>query len=175
MRWEVEFKEKGGKEKGKKGESEIKDPPGYTKKVSPKSGASGTVQQATSTIRSELKEKKAWDLAKEPFSKIFLTSFMMWMSGNQVNIFSMIITILALWNPLQAIFSINSVFAPLMSSKGETPISLTLPKLCYLFLNIILVGIALYKCQSLGLLPTPADWASSLSVSLPAEFSFSSY
>jgi ER membrane protein complex subunit 4 len=42
-------------------------------------------------------------------------------------------------------------------------VQLTLPKLGYAALNMLGVGMALYKCASLGLLPvTSADWTSYL-------------
>jgi hypothetical protein len=37
-----------------------------------------------------------------------MTGFLMWMSGNQVNIFPIIITVMALINPIKALFSVGS-------------------------------------------------------------------
>lgn len=55
--------------------------------------------------------------------------------------------------PLQALFSINSTFK-LVEDTGAAA-----QKLVYLLGNFVNIGLALYKCQSMGLLPThSSDW-----------------
>jgi len=61
-----------------------------------------------------------------------------------------------------------AVFAP-VSIPG---VDLLLPKLTYIAINLVGVGIIMYKFQSMGLLPiTSADWVSLLPERHPAEFS----
>lgn len=92
---------------------------------------------------------------------------MLWMSGTSVNIFSMLITAMAFWTPLSAMFRVNSHFAPLASGASsaspedspDAPVSLLGPKLLYCLLNLAILAVALYKSHTMGLLPTPADWA----------------
>jgi len=51
---------------------------------------------------------------------------------------------------------------------GET--DLTTPKLLFIALNLASLGVALYKCKSMGLLPlTAADWTGLLPVLSDAE------
>ena len=54
-----------------------------------------------------LKMKKAWELALAPAKSIFMTLFMLYMSGNSVQIFSIMITAMTLMNPMKAIFQVN--------------------------------------------------------------------
>ena len=91
--------------------------------------------------------------------KNFLTTaFMLWMSGSSIQIFSIMMTGMALINPLKAIFGVNEFFSVLAKEEG---VDIHLPKLIYLSLQLLSLGLALYKCSTMGLLPlTSADWTS---------------
>jgi len=116
----------------------------------------------------ELKTKKAWEVAKSPSKSIFMSVFMAWMSGNSVNIFSIMITLYSFINPLKAIFSTNAAFA----KYEEAQINLVSQKMLYILINLVTVSIAVYKCYVLGLLPvTVSDWVHLLDVKTPMEFS----
>lgn len=55
--------------------------------------------------------------------------------------------------PIKALFSINSTFKMVEDSSAAAQ------KLVYLLGNFINIGLALYKCQSMGFLPThSSDW-----------------
>ena len=56
----------------------------------------------------ELKNKKAWEVAKSPMSSIFMTGLMTWLSGASVNIFSISITIYTIINAVKGIFSVGT-------------------------------------------------------------------
>jgi len=116
----------------------------------------------------DLKIKKAWEVAQSPFKNIFMTLFMAWMAGSSVHIFSIMITLYSFINPMKAILGTNEAFA-----RFEEPgTSLILQKLSYIAVNLITVGIAVYKCSVLGLLPTTvSDWVHYLPVKQPYEFS----
>jgi len=97
-----------------------------------------------------------------------MTALMLWMSGSSVQIFSIMITILSIFNPVKAIMSINAAFVKFEDSKT----SFILPKLLYIFFNVFSLSMAVYKCWSLGLLPTtPSDWLSFYTVKEAIEFS----
>ena len=65
---------------------------------------------------------------------------------------------MALINPLKAIFGVNEFFSVLAKEEG---VDIHLPKLIYLSLQLLSLGLALYKCSTMGLLPlTSADWTS---------------
>eukprot|EP00540_Astrosyne_radiata_P023945 CAMPEP_0116834924 /NCGR_PEP_ID=MMETSP0418-20121206/7258_1 /TAXON_ID=1158023 /ORGANISM="Astrosyne radiata, Strain 13vi08-1A" /LENGTH=101 /DNA_ID=CAMNT_0004464531 /DNA_START=96 /DNA_END=401 /DNA_ORIENTATION=+ len=84
---------------------------------------------------------------------------MMYMSGKNLNIFSISITGMAIFNPLRAIFSLNQTFAPV----DDGTVDLQLPKLLFLALQLLGLCIGLYKMSSMQLLPTTsADWTGSV-------------
>lgn len=102
----------------------------------------------------ELKQKKVWELAQAPFRGLFMTAFLMYMSGNQVHIFPIIVTVMAIVNPLKSIFTTNAAF----QSFDDERVPTLLPKLVYIFFNLVGLGIALLKCYYMGLLPNQTDW-----------------
>ena len=106
------------------------------------------------------------DHAKAPFQRIFLSGFMLWMTGG-MNIFSLIFTGIAFWQCVQSFLSINSYFAGFRQLKQ----SLFLPKLIYIAIALLNSALVFWKCRSLGLLPTAVDW---ITVPIPffAEHSF---
>ena len=72
----------------------------------------------------------------------------MYMSGNQLNIFSISVTSSAILGPLASIFGIQKQFGALQD------VDLTTPKLLFLALNLAWLGLGLYKMSSMRLLPT---------------------
>lgn len=88
------------------------------------------------------------------------------MSGNQPNIFSIMITSYVMYNPLKAIFSASQTFARF--SDGATDV--TLQKVVYILMNAAVCAFGILKMSWLGLLPTePADWIAFYSVRTAAE------
>jgi len=88
------------------------------------------------------------------------------MSGNQPNIFSIMITSYVMYNPIKAIASVGATFSRL--EDGRVP--LALPKALFIALNLGVFVFGLLKMSWLGLLPTePADWISFYSVRPSAE------
>ena len=55
----------------------------------------------------EVLENKAWEFAKSPSKQIFITLFMFWMTGNAMSIWTIMITIAFVFNPIKSIFSVN--------------------------------------------------------------------
>ena len=80
------------------------------------------------------------------------------MSGTSVQIFSIMMTGMALMNPIKAIATTNQVFKVF---EKEPSVELKLPKLIYISLQFVLLAAALYKTHTMGLLPvTSGDWTS---------------
>ena len=52
-----------------------------------------------------LKEKKAWDLAWSGLKSIPVNMFMMWMAGDSVQIFSILITFMMFFSSFKALIS----------------------------------------------------------------------
>jgi len=65
-----------------------------------------------------------------------------------------------------ALFSVNQQFA----RYSDSNVDITLPKLVFFVLNLVGVGVGLYKCQTLGILPSTSDWVTDV-IRKPIEFS----
>lgn len=79
----------------------------------------------------------------------------MYMVGNSISIFSIVMLGMMFIRPIKALLAVKSTFVFL---EGEHE-HVTLQKFFYLLGNLSLVALALYKCHSMGLLPTAtSDW-----------------
>ncbi|EFJ38529.1 hypothetical protein SELMODRAFT_402529 [Selaginella moellendorffii] len=146
---------------------EVADPPGYSR------GASSEIEDASAArqkekVEASWKQQKAWEIAQAPFRNLFMMGFMMWMAGNTVHLFSIGITFSALWQPISALQGIGKVFEPYKDARTDV----LMPKLLFIAMNLVALGMGLWKLNSLGLLPTHAsDWVSSLPPPQMVEFS----
>lgn len=107
----------------------------------------------------EYKAKRAMEFARSPAKNLLMYAFMLWMSGNSIQIFSIVMTSTVVWQPLKALASMEQAF-----SRFEEPgVNLLMPKLVYVACNSLGLAVGLYKLHALGLLPTHvSDWLSSL-------------
>lgn len=77
----------------------------------------------------------------------------MYMSGNSISIFPIMMVGMMLVRPIKAIFTTQATFKVI---EGTAAIG---QKIIFFLGNIANIGLALYKCHSMGLLPTHAsDW-----------------
>jgi len=130
--------------------------------------SSQSTKHTSRADNTDLKRKKAWEVAKGPGKSILMTVFMLWMAGSGVNIFSIMITLYAIINPVKAILGTNGVFSKFEDNKHP----LLQQKAVFIALNVLSLSFAVYKCSTMGLLPTtPSDWISMLPVKQPVEFS----
>lgn len=103
----------------------------------------------------DLLYKSAMALATAPGKQLMMTAFMLWMSGNSLQIFSIMMLGMALWTPIGEIINLQTRFA----RYADSGVDLILPKLTFLAMNLAGLAVGLYKCNSMGLLPTSsADW-----------------
>lgn len=109
------------------------------------------------------------DIARSQMGAVFQTAFVLYMFvGNQLNLFSIMFLLTMGTTPIKNIMATEQVFAPLTGPK----VSLLLPKLMYVGLNLVGVGVFIWKVRAMGLLPvTSSDWISLFPVRHPAEFS----
>lgn len=107
--------------------------------------------------RMVLRKKDAMSFSYSPIKGVFSTGLMLWMSGSSVQIFSIYATGNALIQPISAMTNMSNVF-----KKFEMDgLDLTVPKLIYSGMQLVLLAIALWKLNSMGLVPmTSADWTS---------------
>ncbi|ESK88268.1 endoplasmic reticulum protein [Moniliophthora roreri MCA 2997] len=134
-------------------------PPGFAKASSSKMTSKSIVN---SPRQQQLKQDRAWDLAIGPAKSLPMQGFMLYMSGGGVQIFSMGIVFMLLLTPFRNIAGMNSAFAPFAPLDTKDPHSfgtLTLQKLLYIGCNLLTLGVGLWKCSQMGLLPMgTGDW-----------------
>ncbi|KAJ1510438.1 hypothetical protein HMI54_001597 [Coelomomyces lativittatus] len=105
-----------------------------------------------------LRNKKAWDHALSGGKQIPMNLFMMYMSGNSLQIFSIFITVMMFWNPIKALIGMQNGFQTLEGT-GSDHLLLWKQKFAFIMFQLVNMGLALYKCQQMGLLPTAeSDW-----------------
>lgn len=97
--------------------------------------------------------KKSWDVALAPLKQVPMNLFIMYMAGNSISIIPIMMVSMLLIRPVKALMTIKSKFATIEGNQAF------LQKFVYFLGNIACLGLALYKCQSMGLLPThSSDW-----------------
>ncbi|KAJ3052189.1 hypothetical protein HK097_006741 [Rhizophlyctis rosea] len=140
------------------------------KQIESKQQDESTVASAANADMDNLKLKKAWDAALAPAKNIPMNAFMLWMSGNSVQIFSILMTAMLLFNSAKATVAVSSVFqkfaiTPRAPHKPSTPIAqlaadpLLPAKLTYIIMQLACLGLGVWKCGKMGLLPTAqSDW-----------------
>ncbi|KAF5523705.1 ER membrane protein complex subunit 4 [Colletotrichum aenigma] len=117
-----------------------------------------------------LKVKKAWEVALAPVKNLPMTAIMMYMSGNSLQIFSIMMVFMAFKNPLVGLTAVNQAFERFESetNKGK----MLQVKLAYVAMQFVALGLAVWKVNSMGLLPTTrSDWLAWEVRREPLEFS----
>lgn len=123
-------------------------PPAYST-----STVSSANEVSKNTNVSRLITKKSWDLALAPLKQVPMNLFISYMAGNSISIFPIMMVGMLLMRPIQAIWGTKSTFKMMETS------SAILQMIVYVFGNLVNMALALYKCHSMGLLPTHAsDW-----------------
>ncbi|KAN0063253.1 hypothetical protein ACQY0O_004417 [Thecaphora frezii] len=117
---------------------------------------------------SALKMAKAWELAYSPAKSLPMNAIMLYMSGSGVQIFSMMAVGMLITGPAKGVSTMNTAFARYASPNH----SLLLPKIVFILCQMAAVALGLYKCWSMGLLPTESsDWLAWREPREPLEFS----
>lgn len=129
---------------------QLQSPPSYTTTISKSQDEQDDRDENISLIR-----KRSWDIALGPIKSLPMNFFVMWMAGNTISIFPLMMVGMMAFRPIKALPSVNSVFSTVEPSLS----SLWLQKFVYILGNLLGIGLALYKCQTMGFLPTHAsDW-----------------
>ncbi|KAF8564639.1 hypothetical protein P879_06394 [Paragonimus westermani] len=133
-------------------------PPGYVDRSFPVSAVKDSDPQ--------LVVQRSWNIALGPLRQVPMNLFIMWISGNSISIFPLMSVIMLFLRPIQALFSIQSTFSMIEGSQAP------LQCLVYVLGNVVMIALAMYKCHSMGLLPTYAsDWLAFVDQALSAELS----
>ncbi|KAF4636618.1 hypothetical protein G7Y89_g1467 [Cudoniella acicularis] len=134
----------------------IPDPPGYT---AASSAASKTAVRAPPTTEEMdvLKLKKAWEVALAPVKQLPMTAIMMYMSGNSLQMFSIMMVVMAFKNPVMGLMATNQAFEK-FESEG-TKAKLLAVKGVYVAMQVLALALGVWKINGMGLLPTTrSDW-----------------
>ncbi|KAK6353269.1 hypothetical protein TWF696_005246 [Orbilia brochopaga] len=168
--WVIDLKNSAGRSKPP---SSIVDPPGYSAGGSSKKSQK-QVTAPTQAETDDLKIKKAWEVALAPAKSLPMNMIMMYMSGNTLQIFSIMMTAMLFMNPLRALSTVGNTFSKF---DGESTHSrLFIVKLAYIGLQILTIAIGIWKVNAMGLLPTTrSDWLAWEHAPVPLETSISNF
>jgi len=157
-RWCIELGSGGRKERVS---DNLPAPPGYC------SNLTVSAETHVTSENEKLKIKKSWDLALSPIKGLPMNLFMLYMSGSSIGIFPIMIMGMMFVRPCKALLTTNATFSSVSGAQA------VLLKMVFALGQLLQVGLALYKCQSLGLLPTHAsDWLAFQEPANQVEFSY---
>lgn len=80
-----------------------------------------------------------------------MNAIMMYMSGNTLQMFSIMMVFMLFKNPIQALLQTNQVFAR-FETEG-TGGKMLMVKAIYVMMNLFALGLGLWKVNAMGLLP----------------------
>uniref|UniRef100_A0A7R9Z5B9 ER membrane protein complex subunit 4 n=1 Tax=Chlamydomonas euryale TaxID=1486919 RepID=A0A7R9Z5B9_9CHLO len=146
------------------------DPPGYDASMA-KDGpmVSSAASKRSDPQRLSRKQQMLFAKATAPLKQIGFMCFMAWMSGNGIQIFSILMTFNLLSAPIQAIISSGMQFP---KDEDMPQLDTLSPRLVFCAIQLLQLGFGLYKLDGMGLLPLfPSDWISTMSVPPTTELS----
>ena len=134
------------------------DPPGYSGPASTKAVGKSKNQAVakerkmpTTDEMDTLKMKKAWEVAIAPAKQLPMSAIGMYMSGNSLQIFSIMMVFMLFKNPFTAIMNVQGQFARFESEGNASKLLGT--KLVFIVTNLLSVALGLWKVNGMGLLP----------------------
>jgi len=98
-----------------------------------------------------LKLKKAWEVALAPVKSLPMTAIMMYMSGNSLQIFSIMMVFMAFKNPVMGLMAVNQAFERFETDTNRG--KMIQVKLAYVVMQIAALALGVWKINSMGLLP----------------------
>lgn len=107
-----------------------------------------------------LKLKKAWEVALAPVKNLPMTAIMMYMTGNSLQIFSIMMVFMAFKNPIAGLFATNQAFEKFETETNKT--KMLQVKLAYVVMQLVALAVGIWKVNAMGLLPYAAPSLSCL-------------
>lgn len=88
-----------------------------------KEGGDAVKPRLTDEEMTALKQQKAWEVALGPAKSVPLNGFMLWMSGNTIQVFSVMVTAMMFYNALKAIVGVESHFSRFQDNDSSAQVS----------------------------------------------------
>lgn len=98
-----------------------------------------------------LKLKKAWEVALAPIKSLPMTAIMMYMTGNTLQIFSIMMVFMAFKNPLVGLVGTNQAFERFETDTNRA--KMVQVKLAYVAMQLVALAVGVWKVNAMGLLP----------------------
>lgn len=99
--------------------------------------------------------KRSWNIALEPLQALPINGFMLWMSGDKLSFFPIMLIVMNFMRHFKAIIGMRNTFDSLMGEYAYLQI------LVFFLGHCLGLCLLLYKCLSIGLLRFGAnEWAS---------------
>lgn len=98
-----------------------------------------------------LKLKKAWEVALAPVKALPMTGIMMYMSGNSLQIFSIMMVFMAFKNPLVGLMNTNQAFERFQTETNSG--QMLQVKFVYVAMQLLALAVGIWKINAMGLLP----------------------
>jgi ER membrane protein complex subunit 4 len=139
--------------------SSLPDPPGYDAAVFAEMEAEPAKNKNKELDTAVLARKELALRAKalEPLKQVGFMCFMLWMSGNSLQLFSIMMLSSCIYSPFQAIANVTKAFPK------NKDVDVLIPRALYCAVHVGQLIFAAYKLDKMGLLPTHAsDWSSQL-------------
>ncbi|XP_046735955.1 ER membrane protein complex subunit 4 [Diprion similis] len=145
LKWSLDFAHKNKQERS----VDVAAPPGYNPSVA----LAHNTEALRESDSNHLIIKKSWDLALGPLKQVPMNLFIMYMAGNSISIFPIMMVGMLIIRPIKALFTLQQTFKVIEGTHAFGQ------KFVFFLGQLVNIALALYKCQSMGLLPTHAsDW-----------------
>ncbi|CRG86762.1 hypothetical protein PISL3812_03773 [Talaromyces islandicus] len=139
-KWVVEMNTPLAKKPPKAGS--IRNPPGFATKPTGKQQRSTQPTRERQPAETEaLKLKKAWEVALAPSKQIPMNAIMMYMSGNSLQIFSIMMVFMLFKGPIQGLIATNAQFLKFETESNRA--KLWGCKAVYVLMQLVLLGLEL--------------------------------
>ncbi|RMY10292.1 hypothetical protein D0867_08444 [Hortaea werneckii] len=134
----------------------IPDPPGFTSSTKTTKSSNKTTTTAARKPPSPeemdtLKLKKAWEMAIAPAKSLPMNAFGMYMTGNSLQIFSIMMVFMLFKTPITALLNVQGTFARLETEGNKS--QMVMVKLAFIGCNLLALGLGIWKVNGMGLLP----------------------
>ncbi|KAL1869942.1 hypothetical protein Daus18300_005403 [Diaporthe australafricana] len=135
----------------------IPDPPGFpsqapTSKKQRDASKDTKIQprkQATPEEMDTLKLKKAWEVALAPVKSLPMTAIMMYMTGNSLQIFSIMMVFMAFKNPIAGLLGTGQAFERFETETNKT--KMLQVKLAYVAMQFVALAVGVWKDNEIRL------------------------